>query len=97
MGRYVAASPSLDEQQVASFYIRLGRLLSLLYVLQANDFHYENLIAAGDHPVLIDCESFFNGEAASDAASVSPIAPFVARSVLNTGLLPRRLPMEQRI
>jgi lantibiotic modifying enzyme len=33
--------------------------LALLYVLEASDFHFENLIASGEHPVPVDLESLF--------------------------------------
>lgn len=88
---YVQAAPAADEKQISNFYVRIGRLLCVLYVLQATDFHYENLVAAGDQPILIDCESLFNGEAVgSDAEPSSPISSFLSHSVLGTGLLPRR-------
>ena len=40
------------------FYERQGGYLALLYMLQATDFHHENLIAAGEHPVLLDLGHF---------------------------------------
>ena len=36
---------------------KAGPDLAMLNVMEATDFHYENLIAAGEHPVLIDLES----------------------------------------
>lgn len=71
--------------QIEMFYERSGIILSLLYALDATDFHYENVIASGEYPVLIDLESFFH-----------PFMPFentnphisLNNTVLNTGLLP---------
>src|SRR6185295_1600669 len=36
--------------QVACFYRRSGMLLCLAYALNGSDFHFENLIASGEHP-----------------------------------------------
>jgi len=46
--------------QVMRFYERQGEYLALLYALDATDFHNENLIAAGEHPVLVDLEALFH-------------------------------------
>lgn len=74
------------------FYRRQGGLLALLHVLCANDFHAENLIAAGDHPVLIDLESLIQPELLlrNDGAPEAEQAAVnaAAASVLRIGLLP---------
>ncbi len=46
-----------DHAQLSRFYRRQGAYLALLYVLEATDFHQENLIAAGEHPVPVDLET----------------------------------------
>jgi len=46
---------SADE--VCRYYRRAGMLLSLLSVVKGTDFHYGNILARGEHPVLIDLES----------------------------------------
>jgi len=56
---HVAAQACGDQAEVAAFYRRLGGLLALLYALEATDCHFENLIAAGGQPVLIDLETLF--------------------------------------
>src|SRR5262249_27900576 len=38
-------------------------LVAVLYGLAAADMHQENLIAAGEHPVLVDLEALFHPEA----------------------------------
>lgn len=76
-----------DAAHVDRYYQRLGGLLGLLYVLEATDFHYENIIACADQPILIDLESVFR--------PTTPIAGMDANerydtSVLKVGLLPTR-------
>jgi lantibiotic modifying enzyme len=38
-------------------------VLCLLYVLQGTDCHQENLVASGEHPVLVDLETLLQPEA----------------------------------
>jgi type 2 lantibiotic biosynthesis protein LanM len=76
------------------FYRRHGALLALLYMLGGSDFHAENVIAAGEHPVLIDLETLIQPElpAPDDALSPADVqATEMARSsVTAAGLLPVR-------
>lgn len=82
-----------SEDEVHRFYQRQGGYLALLYALEATDFHSENLIAAGEHPVLVDLESLFHPrEEGSDTAQSGLIANrTMIYSVLRVGLLPQRL------
>ena len=78
---------------VERFYLRQGGYLALLYALEATDFHAENVIAAGEYPMLIDLEALlhpiFSHE--EDAYYNYPGVEALARSVLHIGLLPERL------
>ncbi|WDE02286.1 type 2 lanthipeptide synthetase LanM family protein [Thalassomonas actiniarum] len=84
-----------DKSALKRFYRRQGGLLALLYALEANDFHYENLIACGEHPVLVDLETLFHpwlGQENSGGGDANePPAAALKRTVLATGLLPRRI------
>jgi type 2 lantibiotic biosynthesis protein LanM len=86
-----ASCTSADE--VRRFYQRQGGYLALLYALEATDFHFENLIAAGEHPVLIDVEAFFHPRLFQGAATQPHglAGELLASSVLRVGLLPQRL------
>ncbi|RCK13064.1 DUF4135 domain-containing protein [Bacillus licheniformis] len=48
------------KKELEGYYTRLGKLLAVLYSIDAVDFHHENIIASGEHPVLIDLESIFH-------------------------------------
>jgi type 2 lantibiotic biosynthesis protein LanM len=82
---------SVDELE--RFYQRLGGYLALLYCLNATDFHLENLIAAGEQPVLIDLETLFTPQFDRfDGAQADMVAEqTMANSVLMVGLLPQRM------
>lgn len=90
----VAAGACADQAGAARFFQRQGSLLAVLYALQATDFHHENLIAAGEHPVLIDLESLFHphlGMPADGGGSQWRAMQAMNYSVLRIGLLPSRL------
>jgi type 2 lantibiotic biosynthesis protein LanM len=87
--------PCADESHARRFYVRAGMLACVLHVLRATDCHYENVIAHGEHLVLIDTETLLYPEpqplessSRSDMASALG-ADRLADSVLRTGLLPR--------
>ncbi|MEM8997486.1 MAG: type 2 lanthipeptide synthetase LanM, partial [Acidobacteriota bacterium] len=90
---HVAALPCPDLDAVERFYWRQGSFLSLLYVLYGCDFHFENLIAVGETPVLIDLESLFHPALPDaldekDTDADSRASNYLLRSVYGIGLLP---------
>src|SRR5579862_8999473 len=60
--------------EVKRFYQRQGALLAVLFALEATDFHCENLIAAGEHPMLIDLEALFHPHLMQGIGDDSPHA-----------------------
>jgi type 2 lantibiotic biosynthesis protein LanM len=90
---FVEARGCTTAEEIRRFYRRQGGYLALLYALAATDFHFENLIAAGEHPVLIDLEALFHPRAEGVGASgIDQLAGnLMADSVLRVGLLPQRL------
>lgn len=89
---FVMAHSCASEEEVAHFYERQGSYLALLYALDASDFHHENVLAAGEHPLLIDLEALFHPRIASyDVPEAGRAATKSIRSsVLRIGLLPQR-------
>jgi type 2 lantibiotic biosynthesis protein LanM len=87
--------PCADESSARQFYLRAGMLACVLHVLRATDCHYENVIAHGEHPVLIDAETLLYPEPQPlEVPSQTGVAGVLgadrlADSVLRTGLLPR--------
>lgn len=91
---YVTPGGCSRAEEVRRFYERQGGYLALLYALEATDFHYENVIAAGEHPVLVDLESLFHPRverAPSERPDLSLVRKVLSRSVLRVGLLPSRV------
>ncbi|GLV54009.1 hypothetical protein KDH_08580 [Dictyobacter sp. S3.2.2.5] len=88
---YVAPHDCSSEADVQRFYQRQGGYLALLYALQALDFHAENVIAAGEHPFLIDLEALFHPNESVPRGAEHPAASVLRHSVLRVGLLPYRI------
>ncbi len=82
-----------SEEEVRRFYERQGAYLALLYALEATDFHCENLVAAGEHPMLFDLEALFHPRAGGiDLRQAEHLASnTISYSVLRVGLLPLRI------
>ncbi|WP_432974286.1 type 2 lanthipeptide synthetase LanM family protein [Dactylosporangium sp. CA-233914] len=93
---HVAAASCADEEQVARFFWRQGAYLALFYALCGSDMHLENVIAAGEHPIVVDLEAIFQVPPRATGDQSAPFvlgeAPQVVRdSVLRIGLLPERI------
>ena len=86
---HVAPSPCRTAEEVERFHQRQGAWVALLYALEATDFHWENLIAAGEHPVPIDLETLFQSVLEAPEAGGAGWVP-ADHTVLRGGLLPRR-------
>ncbi|MBQ3783095.1 MAG: type 2 lantipeptide synthetase LanM [Lachnospiraceae bacterium] len=64
-----------NKKQIANYYTRFGQLCAFVYLLRGNDIHYENIIACGEYPIIIDVETLFQNLSDSvqyqnDAASI---------------------------
>jgi type 2 lantibiotic biosynthesis protein LanM len=92
---YVAWAPCADLEAANRFYERAGALLAVVYAVGGTDCHRENLIAGGEHPVLVDLETLLHpetlpwsdGSPSTDAARA--VYDTLRNSILRTGLVPR--------
>ena len=90
---FVEHLPCRDHDEARRYYERAGMLLCLFYVLEGTDCHYENIIASGEYPVLIDTETLMHHRAREivpeDENAQTEAFEQLGHSVLRTGLLPR--------
>lgn len=78
-----------NKKQVYKYYLRLGVQLFLAYLLGTKDLHYENLIAVGEYPVLIDLEVLLSATQKKDEIIIAQeVYNQLSESVLYTGILP---------
>lgn len=76
-------------KEIKDYYRNLGNLLAVIYLLNGSDIHYENIIAFGKHPIIIDVECLLIPR----HLLKQNLMPFQEKmySVLNTLLLPCRV------
>ena len=86
---HVRVEACSDKEAVSRFYRNLGGYLALLHILQSTDIHYQNVIASGDHPVIVDLETLFQPHIHTSSSS-SQSGLSIRNSVFRVGILPMR-------
>ncbi|WDF51204.1 type 2 lanthipeptide synthetase LanM family protein [Paenibacillus sp. KACC 21273] len=87
---FISQKECIHINEVNHFYERQGQYLAILYMLNATDMHYENIIAQGEHPILIDLEALFHNNTIFshlDNATTRALKS-LNESVMRTSLLP---------
>lgn len=86
---YVRQQECHSIQEVERYFQRLGILLFLCYLMNANDIHQENIIASGEYPFLLDLETFPGCRRQIHIQNAEQkVRESINSSVLCTGLLP---------
>jgi type 2 lantibiotic biosynthesis protein LanM len=85
---FIEQSVCADTEGVRSFHRNAGMLICLLFTIRGSDFHRENLIASGEHPIPVDLETLFVPDMKALAAIGSDRSRPFPNTVLDTGLLP---------
>ena len=81
---HIAAGECSSPTQINAFYWRAGVLLGFIYLTRGVDFHCQNLIAAGEHPVIIDAETLWHPQEPIEPGHIPPSLAALVR----TGFLP---------
>ena len=89
-GEFLQEKECCTVMEVEEYYLRYGILIFLTYLLGTKDIHYENIVACGNIPRLVDLEVLItlpkgicNGETAN-----AVIQEKLGNSVLTSGMLP---------
>lgn len=87
---YVEQDAGPDDDARGDLYRRGGALLCLAHVLKGTDFHHENIMVSGDHPVLVDLEMLAQPDLAVERSETARrvVTTQLEASVLETALLP---------
>ena len=56
----IEPSSCKDKPAARRFYRRMGGIIGAAYLLRAADCHRDNIIASGEHPVLVDAEALWH-------------------------------------
>lgn len=96
---YIPYESCETQEQIEQYYFRSGLLLSLLYLLEAEDIHHENVIAFGAHPVIVDLETLFHhrDDSVKQAPGKSNSLELGVHTVLKTHFIPQNYSVEQEI
>jgi len=92
---FVDYQPCQDLDAARRYYQRAGMLLCLVYAWAGTDCHHENILACGEHPILLDLETLVSPQMRPDVAfeeettEQALIDDLFLNSVLTTGMLPR--------
>jgi type 2 lantibiotic biosynthesis protein LanM len=86
---FVSQEPCQDLAEAKRFFFRQGASLALVYALRGSDFHYQNVIAAGEHPVLVDLETLLLPKR-QPRLQTEEANTRMNDSVMGTQLVPRR-------
>ena len=87
---FAEAPECTTHAEIVRFYERQGGYLALLYALDATNFHSEDLIACGEHPILIDLEALFHSRS-KDMIDLDAAMDVLHFSVMRVGMLPMRI------
>lgn len=78
--QFVEQKPLINQDDAGLFYERFGALSALMYCLGATDIHFENIVAMGAQPVIVDLETLLSPQTDNSF-------PY---SVISTDMLPMR-------
>ncbi|BBP57216.1 type 2 lanthipeptide synthetase LanM [Pseudomonas sp. St316] len=86
--------PCDSEADVELFYQKMGAQIAVIHALNGIDFHYENIIACGNSPIMIDLECLFTAST-SDLLTDLPAGCALAngfkllqQSICSSGFVP---------
>lgn len=65
----IEPSPCKDRPAARRFYRRMGGIIGAACALRAVDCHRDNIIAAGEHPILVDAEALWHLSPETKAAA----------------------------
>lgn len=87
--KIIETKQCFSEEELKMYYQRIGIQLFVVYLLGIRDLHSENIIAAGEYPVIVDLEMLFNMKRGNHSDTTEDmVRKSVFDSVLISGLLP---------
>ncbi len=93
---FVCFKECLNEVEVKNYYVRIGELLAICYLFGATDLHAENIIANGEHPMIIDLETLFSGGFIEKSIIHESIGNYIGNQILNSVKGSAILPIKMR-
>ena len=84
-------------KDVKAYYHRYGELIALMFLCNGTDMHYENIIAHGKYPVIVDIETLFNTPIKLNnpqSGIVNTVSEDLRFSVGSSLMLPKKTPLK---
>ncbi|MEY4277664.1 MAG: type 2 lantipeptide synthetase LanM [Pseudomonadota bacterium] len=88
---YVHFAHQTNEKESDQYHYKLGFLTSIIYSINGVDIFHENLISAGQDPVIIDLETMFHTSIDSElmGSPTQSLQSFLHESITGIGILPQ--------
>ena len=84
----VSTDTCKTRQELEQYYERFGVHLFLTWILGTRDLHFENVIASGAYPVMVDLEVLLSANDNKAQTMQDAVLMELSKSVLFSGLLP---------
>lgn len=80
-----------------NYYSNYGELMGLAYILNGSDFHYENIIAHKQHPIIIDMETFLHEPSPliQKEKMKNVVRDYISESVIGSSMIPVKIMKER--
>lgn len=85
---FIETKECINDEEVARFYYREGIYLAIFYIFNSGDMHYENIIADGEYPRMIDTETLVTLSGYKNISLKENVHNFARDNVLSTSFLP---------
>lgn len=89
--QFVQSRDCQTYNEVERYYYRMGALIGILYILNSTDMHYENIIANGEFPEIVDLETIIANNIYQSSNDYFPLNinlnTILGSGVTNTGNL----------
>jgi len=85
--QFIFPQECISEQEVQAYYFRMGANIAIFHLLRTSDMHYENILASGSVPYVIDLETLFSNSVFTDSTLQYPRKELLS-TVLSSGVLP---------
>ncbi|RIN36943.1 type 2 lantipeptide synthetase LanM [Staphylococcus succinus] len=91
--KFVVNRACETEKEVYNYYYRLGVYLSIFYMFQTEDIHFENIISSGEYPFILDLETLIisrqeQKKEENIETALNKFFSIINGSVLSTMILP---------
>lgn len=85
---------TIDE--VKRYYRRYGQIMGMVWLLNGNDMHFENIIPNGEYPQIVDFETMITNKVMYERhneGAAGIVEDAIARSLAHSALLPSGMPV----